>query len=180
VGSAHARALAEIHSAHGPHLYQQQRGLKWAFWREDPPIITPPESPPIDSDLIDQIVAIAGPQAMDVATWAMIAEGSYPFAGVGQLVLRGMHEGLGLPWMGVIPLTVVLVRTGLLPIYLHAQKSSTGLLKCQKEMQHAKQKLESSMLNGGNAKEAQVWSGAVCFCILLASAGCAHAIPLCC
>jgi hypothetical protein len=137
------------------HQYQQQRGLKWAFWREGA-VETPPETPPLDPEFIDQIVAIAGPQAMDAATWALISHGSFPLAWAGQHVLRGMHETLGLPWMAVIPITVLLVRTSLVPIFIYSQKASVKLVRCQNSIRMVQQDFQNELQQGLPPKQAHV------------------------
>ena len=146
-------ALGAVHGA----LDQQRRGLKWAFWRrDDDAAAAAPSEPPVDTAVVEQIVALAGPDSMDAATWAMIHSGVWLHTWAAQGLLQSVHDATHMPWLLVIPMSVAVTRSALLPVLVYTQRVTHAMGEAKPKMDAAQLKFRAEMERGVPMQEAQV------------------------
>ena len=152
-----------------PFAAGQSRGLKWPAWLgggrgsdDAVPVeaLQVPE-PLLDVEAVEQIVALAGPQALDAATWPMIHAGAWYHTYAAELMLQSLHDMSGLTWFGVIPITVFLMRTATLPVMVEMQRASHHMAKSKGPMQAMMEKMQAQIERGKTAQQAQVRADAV-------------------
>jgi hypothetical protein len=148
--SAATAAFTAMSTFHAP----QARGLKWGTWGSSA-AETNPEAP-LDNETIEQIVALAGPATMDAATWPMVHAGTWYHTYAAELLLQQVHDLTGLSWIAVIPLTVIITRTALLPMFIQMQVTQHFMATCKPKLDMLQKQMMTSMEKGVSSADAVV------------------------
>lgn len=115
------------------------------------------EEPPVDVELVESIVEMAGPATMDASTWQAIYQATnWPHIWVAESLLSSAHDALGVSWMVALPLTVMVMRTVMAPMHIIAMREGHKMAKAAPLIQDAQKNMMLSMERGSSVQEAQV------------------------